>query len=221
MSKTILIAGGTDGIGLAFLKECLRSKEWGKVYVLGRNFSSVRKLRNKRVVEVVCDVTDEGAIGKSLKVIGQLDVFVNTIGSFQKKPVSELTIEDIKRHVNLNTTGNMILTRLVLPKLRKSFSQILVCLATLAVEPRESYAMQSATKASYRFFLECLRKEVADRVRIMLIHPSSVQTKIFEKAGDKRDYKKYPKPEVIAQMMSFLISQPPSVEIRELLVHNR
>lgn len=65
MAKTILIAGGTDGIGLAFLKECLRSKEWGKVYVLGRNFSSARKLRNKKVVEVVCDVTDERAVEKS------------------------------------------------------------------------------------------------------------------------------------------------------------
>lgn len=34
-------------------------------------------------------------------------------------------------------------------------------------------------------------------------------------------YKKYPKPDVIAQMMTFLLSQPSLVEIRELLVHNR
>ena len=98
---------------------------------------------------------------------------------------------------------------------------MLICLATLAVEPRENYSLQSATKASYRSYLECLRREVGGKVRIMMIHPSSVQTDVFGKGGDSRDTKRYPRPEVIAEMMTFLLTRPENVEIPELLVHNR
>jgi len=43
MGKVILVAGGTDGIGLSFVR-MLRAEhadEYGKCYVLGRNFDQL------------------------------------------------------------------------------------------------------------------------------------------------------------------------------------
>lgn len=222
MKKTILIAGGTDGIGFSFLKHSLASSEYAKCYVLGRNFNKVDGLGDTRVVPLVCDITKSESIHAAMKKISEpLDAFVNTIGTFQKKSVMELTEEDIRNHFEVNSIGNITLTTNVLAKLNKTFSQILVCLATLAVEPRESYSIQSATKASHRYFLESLRLELETHIRVMMIHPSSVQTAIFDKAGDTRSTSKYPKPEVIAEMMAFMLNQPKTVEIPELIVKNR
>lgn len=222
MKKTILIAGGTDGIGLSLLKRCSQSKKYRNLYVLGRNFSNVNALHDECIVSLPCDITDIRSIQQVVDLISKpLDEFVNTIGTFQKKPVKELKIEDIQQHFWLNSIANISLTTSVFPKLKKSFSQILVCLASLALEAREEYSLQSATKASYRFFLESMRKEVGRHSRIMMIYPPSVQTKIFEKFGDNRSLVNYPKPEVIADIMYFMLTQPKMIDIPDLLVKNR
>jgi NADP-dependent 3-hydroxy acid dehydrogenase YdfG len=156
--KTIFIAGGTDGIGFAFLKLCLRSGDYKKLYVLGRDFKKVTRLKSKSIVALKCNITDGDEMSSTLRKVKEpLDEFVNTIGTFHKQPIKDLKPEVIKKHFELNSTGNITLTTLMLPKLKKQFSQILVCLATLAIETRPEYSIQSATKVAYRFFLETLR----------------------------------------------------------------
>lgn len=221
-NKVALLAGATDGIGFAFLRACLGSNLYTRYYVLGRNFQSIRALNDDRLVPLHCDILDGSALENALTSIKEpVDSFVNTIGTFHKKRVQDLSAEEIRDHFALNAIANITLTTLVVPKLNTEFSQILVCLATLAIEPRETYSLQSSTKASYRIFLRCLRKEIGMRTRIMMIHPSSAQTGIFKKSGDQRSVSGYPKPEVIAEMMTFMLSRPSMVEIPELIVRNR
>ena len=56
--RTLLLAGGTDGIGLAFLKaECQRDK-YALIYVLGRDFRQVDALHfGGRIMKIACDIT--------------------------------------------------------------------------------------------------------------------------------------------------------------------
>ena len=117
--RTLLLAGGTDGIGLAFLEaECQREK-YSLIYVLGRDFRQVDGLRvgGGRVVNVVCDITDAGTMRQSLAdaAINRVDDFVNTIGTFARGPVSGLTDEEVSSHFELNCVGNVNLIRAVLP----------------------------------------------------------------------------------------------------------
>ncbi len=67
MAKNILIAGGTDGIGLAFLKRCIKSKAYGRIFVLGRNLISVNRIKDKRIVPISCDITDLEALQSTMK----------------------------------------------------------------------------------------------------------------------------------------------------------
>jgi NAD(P)-dependent dehydrogenase (short-subunit alcohol dehydrogenase family) len=203
VSRTLLLAGGTDGIGLAFLEaECQRDK-YSLIYVLGRDFRQVDGLRvgGGRVVNVVCDITDAITMRQSLAdaAIRRVDDFINTIGTFARGPVSQLTDEEVLSHFELNCVGNINLIRAVLPLMLAqqgggddaaetadgraasapelsgggTGAQILVCTASLALEARSPYALQSATKAALKFFVDALRIELRGRVRVMSVLPPS------------------------------------------------
>jgi NAD(P)-dependent dehydrogenase (short-subunit alcohol dehydrogenase family) len=201
--RTLLLAGGTDGIGLAFLKaECQRDK-YTLIYVLGRDFRQVDALQvgGGRVVNIACDITDASAMRQSLVdvAIRRVDDFVNTIGTFSRGPVCELTDEEVSSHFELNCVGNINLIRAVLPLMLPqqgggddaaeaadgraapvpqlggggTGAQMLVCTASLALEARSPYALQSATKGALKLFVDALRIELRGRVRVMSVLPHS------------------------------------------------
>jgi len=218
--KNILIAGGTDGIGLAFVKQ-LNPKQYHKIFILGRNFSQVKPLQIPNAILLTCDITDPGAATSAIAAIDQpLDQFVNTVGTFHRAPIAKITPNDVERHFALNSVGNINLTNEVLKKLNGDFAEVVVCLATLALEARQNYALQSATKAAYRYYLEALREERKGTLKVMMVHPSSVNTGVFVKSGDMRDTSGYPSPANIAKIMQFMLTQPREVYIPDIRVNN-
>lgn len=218
--KNILVAGGTDGIGLAFVKQ-LNHAQYHKIFILGRKFSQVEPLKIPNAIQLICDITDSKAITEVIANIDEpIDQFVNTIGTFYRNPIDKISHTDVTQHFELNSIGNINLTNAVLPKLNEKFAEILVCLATLAVEARENYSLQSATKAAYRYYLETLREERKHTIKVMMIHPSSVSTDVFSKAGDVRDTSGYPSPDSIASIMDFMLNQPRAIYMPEIRVNN-
>jgi len=218
--KNILVAGGTDGIGLAFVRR-LELEKYQKVFILGRNFKQVAELKLPNAIELPCDITNNDSLVDTIGKIDQpLDEFVNTIGTFYKSPTEKMDPSDIARHFEVNAVGNINLTNAVLSKLNAAYAQILACSATLALEAREHYALQSATKAAYRYYLETLRKEKKDTLKVMALYPSSVNTSIFKKSGDMRNTLVYPSPDAIADIMYFMLAQPRQIYIPEIRVDN-
>ena len=248
-SKTLIIAGGTDGIGFALLtSELLRSK-YSKIFVLGREFALVRQLlvssrddtntpqAQQEIVELSCDITRLDEIGTTLAKIENDSIhdFVLTIGTFHRGKIADMmrTTEDgednnknhddvVADHFHLNCVSTIHLIRSMIPKLVKGDSQILVCTASLAVKARSPYGLQSATKAALRSFVDTLRIELVGNTRVMNLMPPSVDTRIFEKAGDSRTTDLYPPPSRIANTMKYMLDCPFDICIPELLIeqHN-
>jgi short-subunit dehydrogenase len=224
VTRTLLIAGGTDGIGFAFLEtESQLKSRYSTIYCLGRNFQQVRQLADARIIDVACDVTDTNELRRAMSLVSQpIDDFVITIGTFVRGPVSELRDEDVTQHFQVNVIANIQLIRAVLPKMRLPASsgstgaQLVLCSASLASQARSPYALQSATKAGLKFFVDALRIELKGKVRVMTCLPPSVDTKIFAKAGDPRDTSNYPPASRVADAMRFLLELPPDVSVPEL-----
>jgi short-subunit dehydrogenase involved in D-alanine esterification of teichoic acids len=127
--KSILVAGGTDGIGLALIK-CINPRQYDKIYVLGRNFSQIASLQIPNIIQLSCNITKHNAIADALVSIDRpLDQFINTIGTFYRSSIDEITPEDVSSHFELNSIANINLTNAVLPKLNSEFAEVLVCLA--------------------------------------------------------------------------------------------
>lgn len=230
--RSLFVAGGTDGIGFSFVSnECQRDK-YSRIYVLGRNFTRIdaelMPQHGKRLVKLECDVTNTSALREKLDGV-TIDDFVNTIGTFARGPVTDMDDADVTQHFAVNCIGNINLIRAILPILTESATasasndsttgpQILVCSASLALVARSPYALQSATKAGLKFFVDALRLELSGRVRVMSVLPPSVDTGIFAKAGDMRDTACYPPATRVAEAMRFMLDLPPDVCVPELLL---
>lgn len=238
-TRTLFIAGGTDGIGFSLFTSEMHRSKYSKIFILGRDFTKVRRLLEPRndntsqeiqpeIVYVPCDITKSDNIGAAMMLLKASSIhdFVFTIGSFHRGKIADIMPgsagekgdDVVADHFHLNCVSAIHLIRLMVQKLVKGDSQILVCTASLSVMARSPYALQSATKAALRSFIDTLRIELKGSTRVMNLMPPSVDTQIFAKAGDHRATDGYPPPSRIANTMQYMLDCPPDICIPEMLI---
>src|SRR5690606_29605562 len=118
-NKTVLITGGTAGIGVA-LARVLKGRSV-KVLVCGRDRERLEALAREGFFTIRADVgTDEGraAILDAGRKVGGFDVLVNNAGVQSpmdfRKPVA---IEQVRAELDTNLAGPILLSALALPLL--------------------------------------------------------------------------------------------------------
>ena len=228
VSKTLFIAGGTDGIGLSLLTSELSRAKYSQVFVLGRDFSKVDQLlAGERLVKIPCDITCLSGMERTLASIKDNSIhdFVSTIGTYQRGKIADIEVDTasdgsdiVADHFHLNCVSIIHLIRLMMPKLVRGASQILICTASLATLARSPYSLQSATKTAIKAFVDTLRIELKGDTRVMNIMPPSVDTQIFAKGGDFRCTDDYPPPSRVANTMQYMLDCPFDVCIPEILM---
>ena len=123
--KTIVITGGSDGIGLHAAKEL--KKMGHNVVIVGRNPSKTKKAAE----ELGCpyhtvDYTrldDVVRLADELNKYERIDVLANNAGGIQKD--RELTEDGFERTFQINVLGGFLLTRLLLDKLIESKATVI------------------------------------------------------------------------------------------------
>ncbi len=79
MPRTVLVTGGTNGIGRAIAQRF--AADQAEVFVTGRHTETVAQAaREMGVSGIVCDATDSGQVGALAARLGHLDVLVNAAG---------------------------------------------------------------------------------------------------------------------------------------------
>ena len=109
--KTVLVTGGSSGIGLAIAKKFLDEK--ANVIITGRNADSLDKTRkelnNKNLYSLVWDISDINIINskfeEALSFTGQIDIFVNNAGVFEVDSWDKISPEMFDRVNDTNNKG--------------------------------------------------------------------------------------------------------------------
>ena len=122
MSKTVVITGGTRGIGLGLARELLA--RGCKVAICGRSQESVNKALAElgapdRAVGVVADVTDEAALSQlwyaAHTAFGGVDIWVNNARiSISRLPLHEVDAKELRGVVETNLLGAIVGSRVAL-----------------------------------------------------------------------------------------------------------
>jgi NAD(P)-dependent dehydrogenase (short-subunit alcohol dehydrogenase family) len=186
-NKTILITGGTTGIGLATAQ--LLSAEGAKVIVTGRNpetLASAEKILSGVVVlpSDSGDLAAAQALGEEVKkYVSSLDgVLLNAgIGTFQ--PIEAATPQNYEDMFNVNVRGLYFQLQSLLPLLGNPSSVVF----TSSIAGSIAFAtasIYSATKAAVISLGRTLAVELAQRgVRVNVLSPGPIHTPIQKKAG--------------------------------------
>ncbi len=210
--KTILITGGSSGIGLAFAKAL--SKEARKVIICGRNNQKLEKVKEEfPELEIVqCDVSSKSDVKSMYEKLRNehpdLNMLINNAGvfkfySFLKRNHSFENLED---EISIDFTSPMRLIDHFLPDfLDKSEAAIVNVTSGLAFVPFSMAPVYCATKAGLHSYTESLRYQLKDTsVKIFEMCPPLVDTPMTEKMPDAPGFKKENADELAATLIKGL-----------------
>ena len=172
--KTLLITGGSSGIGLATV-QLFAGRGWN-VIELSRNGVS-----QTNVHHIDCDVTDENnvrqAVQEALKLTDHIDVVIANAGYGISGTVEFTSTEDVHQF-DVNFFGALHLAQAVLPQLRKQRGGTLIFTSSVAATLSVPYqAFYSATKAAINAMALALQNEVRDfGIHVSVLMPGDVAT---------------------------------------------
>jgi 3-oxoacyl-[acyl-carrier protein] reductase len=205
--KNIVIIGGSKGIGSAIL---LQQLENNIVHNISRNTPDISHPNLKHyAVDVLKD---------TLPDIENVDVLIYCPGSINLKPIGSLSIEDFRNDFEINVIGAVKTIQKYLPLLKKGTNPSIVLFSTVAAKLGMPFHASIATaKAGIEGLVKSLGAELASVVRINAIAPTITETSLAagilrndrmkENMMERHPMKNYLKPEEVASMANYLISE--------------
>ena len=205
--KNIVIIGGSKGIGFEILKQQLANNN--KVFNISRNAPEISNSNLQHFeLNVLTDVLPE---------IEMIDTLIYCPGSINLKPIGSLSIDDFRNDFEINVIGAVKAIQKYLPTLKKGNDPSIILFSTVAVKLGMPYHASIATaKAGIEGLVKSLGAELASVVRVNAIAPTITETtlaanilrndRMKENMIERHPMKGYLKPEEVAQMANFLLS---------------
>jgi uncharacterized oxidoreductase len=189
--KTILITGGTSGIGLELAKHLLAAGN--TVLITGRNSARIQKAQQElRGVHVFqSDASEPSEIGllhqEVLSKFPKLDVIVNNAGIMRNLNLKNASPSDVTSEVEISLSGPILLNQLFLPHLLKQSEALIVNVSSgLAFIPFVISPIYSAAKAGMHAYTRCLRAQMkGTSVRVIELLPPGTETPLFREEFEK------------------------------------
>src|SRR5688572_4141038 len=190
-NKVWLITGAGRGMGVDITKAALAAGH--KVVATGRNTDSVAKAlgKNENLLIVKLDVTKhtdaEAAVNAAVEKFGGIDVLVNNAANFIAGFFEELTQEEIGQQLQTSLIGPMIVTRAVLPTMRKQRSgHIIAISSTAGLTSLEFCSAYSASKFGLEGFIQALQTEVSPfGIYTTIVNPGFFRTELLTEQSTK------------------------------------
>ncbi len=184
--RTILITGGTSGIGLELATQLIA--RGNTVIVTGRDLDRLEVAR--RAVPGLhafqSDVSDPTSIESLYKTVsGRFPAFntlMNNAGTMRNiKLGHQRQLSDLTAEVDGNLKGPMWMTQAFLPLLLRQNDSLIVNVSSgLAFIPFPAAPIYSASKAALHAYTQCLRAQLADTcVSVVELAPPGTETPLF------------------------------------------
>jgi NADP-dependent 3-hydroxy acid dehydrogenase YdfG len=218
--RVLLITGASSGIGAATARHA--SEAGWRLVLAARSQERLRDLADQlggsaRAIAVRCDVTDWEAqqklVADGLDAFGQLDAAFANAGFGGPRGFLEDTPEHWREMVLTNVYGAALTLRATIPALKQARGHLLL---TSSVAGRRVLpgSMYSCTKHAVTAMGEAARQDLnGTGVRVTVVEPGMVDTPFFENRPTDALH-----PDDIARAVVYAISQPPHVDVNEILV---
>jgi NAD(P)-dependent dehydrogenase (short-subunit alcohol dehydrogenase family) len=208
--KTIIVVGGSKGIGNAILKTLISTC---KVVNISR---TAPEDNHANLTHYYCDITQD-----DLPEIDVADAIVYCPGSINLKPISRLSIDDFKNDFEINVLGAVKAIQHYLPVLKNGSAPSILLFSTVAAKLGMPFHASIATaKAGVEGLVKSLGAELAPNIRVNAIAPTVTDTdlaskllrndKMIHNITERHPLKKFLSPKEVAEMAQFLLSDSAS-----------
>ncbi len=231
MTKTILITGATSGFGAATARR-FAAEGW-QLILTGRRAERLEQLQAElgtAVRQIIpLDVRDRALVFETLGALQEVDLLLNNAGlALGLEPAWEVDINDWETMVDTNIKGLMYCTRAVLPQMVACNRGHIVNIGSTAGSwPYPGGNVYGSTKAFVQQFSRNLRADLfGKKVRVTNIAPGMAESEFSNvrfKGDDEKADLVYQgaeplRPEDIAEIVHWVASQPPHVNINAIEV---
>jgi uncharacterized oxidoreductase len=183
--NTILLTGGSSGIGLALAERFVKADN--QVIVTGRRENLLEDVRRK-LPSVVTFVSDSGNAEARAKLVSDvtrkfpaLNVLINNAGIQRKVDLLESEPwEQTREEIAINVEGPMHMIALLLPHLQGRPKPVIVNVSSgLAFVPMAAVPVYSATKSALHSYTMSLRHQLRDTaVEVVEVIPPAVHSNL-------------------------------------------
>jgi len=190
--KVAIITGATSGMGRE--TAYIFAAEGAKVVVVGRDEERAKAVVDKIKAEggeamyIIADMSDlehAGAIvDKTLEAYGTVDILYNNAGMLSLTPITQITLEEWHKVMNVDVTSSMILIQKVAPIMKAKGKGVILNTGSVAGTSARwgpvayctaKHAMNGLTKAAAR--------ELGPEIRVNAILPGAIDTAMLDSVG--------------------------------------
>jgi len=207
--QTALVTGSSSGIGKAIALQL--AKEGANVVI---NYSSNEQGANEivqqiqtigsKAIAVKADVSKEAEVQqmlrKTIESFGTLDILVNNAGLQKDAPLTEMTIQQWQRVIDVNLTGQFLCAREAVKEfLRRgmissrscSLGKIICMSSVHEVIPWSGHINYASSKGGVMMLMKSLAQEVGKhKIRVNAIAPGAIKTRINKEIWETKDAEK-------------------------------
>lgn len=185
----MLVTGSSTGIGRAVALRL--DREGWRVFAGVRREEDAESLRaegSDRLIPVMLDVTDAVQVAAAAELIGErageagLDGLVNNAGIAVLSPLETIPLDDFRRQIEVNLTGQVAVTQAMLPLVRRARGRVVFVSSIGGRMALPFGAPYHAAKFGIEAVADCLRQELRPwKIDVSVIEPGSIDTPIWER----------------------------------------
>lgn len=226
LDQVAIVTGGARGIGKAICE--VLAEAGASIVVVDINLDQanatadeLKKKFNVQTLSIQVNVADILQIEKMVKNVldkfGIISILINNAGITKDTLLIRMSAEDFKAVLDVNLIGTFNCTKEVAKIMIKQRAGKIVNIAsTVGIQGNIGQANYSASKAGVIGFTKSAARELAKRgINVNAIAPGFIETEMTNKLSDevKKNYlekiplAKFGKPEDVAQVVKFLVSQ--------------
>jgi NAD(P)-dependent dehydrogenase (short-subunit alcohol dehydrogenase family) len=230
--QTAFVTGATGGIGrsvaLALARKGVHlhliARDRAKAEILARELSGAAPNIRTHVHTMDLSQDIRGSVGMLTKDDPALDILVHGAGSISLKSFESTDESELDLQYRVNVRAPFLLTKLLLPHIRKRRGQIVFVNSSVAQQKAKAHlSAYAASKYALMAIADSLRDEVNDDgIRVLSIYPGRTATPMQESifAFENRPYQgdQLLQPDDVAEAMIAALALPRTAEVTDIFI---
>jgi len=228
--KVVIITGASSGIGAATAR--MLAPLGCKLTLAARSEDKLNALAEELSPAAIAVPTDmalstdvKRMVDRTLEQYGRVDVLFANAGVYIPGPFADGNIDALSQLMDVNVNGVLRCVHTVLPHMiTQKFGDILITSSIAGEIDLRDEPVYSASKHAIQTFVHTLRRQVAaSGIRVGSIAPGIVANELWgytDAAEIDKQVKMHAalRSEDVAEAVIFMLSQPPHVTIRDIVM---